>query len=53
MVGANQGHNKEVGDILYNKIYLKELNEPIVICSHRTYNKFIDKITKEGLKNVM
>jgi len=44
MVGANQGHNKDV--------LLEELKEPIDLCVHGTYNKFIDQITKEGLKTM-
>lgn len=52
MIGANQGHNKEVGELIDNDILMEELKEPIDLCVHGTYNKFIDQIMKEGLKTM-
>jgi len=52
MIGANQGHNKDVGELIDNDILLEELKEPVDKCVHGTYNKFIDQIMKEGLKTM-
>lgn len=50
MVGANQGHKKEIGELLDNNSLMEELKEGLDLCVHGTYNNFIDKIIKEGLK---
>ena len=50
MVGANQGHSKEIGDKIDNEKLMVKITNPIDLCVHGTYSNVIDEIKNTGLK---
>lgn len=52
MIGANQGHSKEIGDRINDSELLEPINKPLELCVHGTYKKFINKILETGLKTM-
>jgi len=52
MIGANQGHSKEIGNKINTSKLMEKLTEPIELCIHGTYEKFIDSIKKTGLNKM-
>ena len=52
MVGANQGHSKEIGDKIDNDKLMEKITVPVDLCVHGTYSNVIDEIKKSGLKRM-
>jgi 2'-phosphotransferase len=52
MIGANQGHSKEIGDTIDNKKLMVKITKPIDLCVHGTYSNVIKEIKKYGLKTM-
>lgn len=52
MIGANQGHSKEIGDKINTLKLMEKITEPIELCVHGTYKKFINSIKKTGLNKM-
>lgn len=52
MIGANQGHSKEIGSKINTSKLMKKITEPIELCVHGTYKKFINEIKKSGLSRM-
>lgn len=52
MIGANQGHSKEIGDKIDNEKLMTKITTPIDLCVHGTYSKVINQIKKTGLKTM-
>lgn len=50
MIGANQGHSKEIGDKINSEKLMKKITTPLDLCVHGTYTNVIDEIKKSGLK---
>jgi 2'-phosphotransferase len=50
MIGANQGHSKEIGDKINSEKLMKKIEEPLNLCVHGTYIDVIEEIKKTGLK---
>ena len=51
-IGANQGHSKDVGEKISTDKLMELITEPVDLCVHGTYSKFIDSIKKTGLKSM-
>ena len=52
MIGANQGHSKEIGNKINTSKLMEKLTEPLELCIHGTYTKFINSIKKTGLNKM-
>jgi 2'-phosphotransferase len=52
MIGANQGHSKEIGDKINTSKLMEKITKPVELCVHGTYKKFIDSIKKTGLNKM-
>lgn len=52
MIGANQGHSKEIGNRINTSKSMKKLTEPLELCVHGTCTKFINSIKKTGLNKI-
>jgi 2'-phosphotransferase len=49
MIGANQGHSKEIGGQINANKLMEKITEPVELCIHGTYVKFINSIKQSGL----
>lgn len=49
-IRANQGHSRNVGELLNDDELLEEIKVPLPICVHGTFRKFISFIETQGLK---
>ena len=52
MIGANQGHSKEIGEQIDTNKLMEKITKPVELCIHGTYTKFIDSIKKYGLNKM-
>lgn len=52
MIGANQGHSKEIGEKINTKKLMEKITEPVELCVHGTYKKFINSIKQSGLNKM-
>ena len=52
MIGANQGHSKEIGDAINTDKLMVKITKPVDLCIHGTYSNVIDEIKKLGLKTM-
>lgn len=52
MIGANQGHSKEIGDKINTSKLMEKITKPVELCVHGTYTKFINSIKKTGLNKM-
>jgi len=52
MIGANQGHSKEIGEQINTDKLMEKITEPVELCVHGTLNKFINSIKKSGLNKM-
>lgn len=52
MIGANQGHSKEIGKKINFDKLMEKITEPIELCVHGTYSKFINSIKQTGLNKM-
>lgn len=52
MIGANQGHSKEIGSKINASKLMEKITEPVELCVHGTYRKFINDIKKSGLRQM-
>jgi 2'-phosphotransferase len=50
MIGANQGHGKEIGSQISDNKLMELITVPVELCVHGTYKKVINEIKKTGLK---
>lgn len=50
MIGANQGHSKDIGSKIDNTQLMELIIEPVELCIHGTYSNIIEEIKKYGLK---
>lgn len=50
MIGANQGHSKEIGDKIDSEKLMEKITTPLNLCVHGTYSNVIEEIKKTGLK---
>ncbi len=50
MIGANQGHSKDIGSQIDNTKLMKLITEPYDLCIHGTNLNVIEEIIKNGLK---
>lgn len=50
MIGANQGHSTAIGNEINTSKLMKKIVEPLELCIHGTYRKYIDSIQQTGLK---
>jgi 2'-phosphotransferase len=52
MIGANQGHSKEIGEQINTDKLMEKITEPVELCVHGTYTKFINSIKQSGLNKM-
>lgn len=52
MIGANQGHSKEIGEQINSDKLMEKITEPVELCVHGTYSKFINSIKQTGLSKM-
>jgi len=52
MIGANQGHSKDIGNKINNDKLMERITKPFDLCVHGTYSNIIDEIKKTGLKTM-
>jgi RNA:NAD 2'-phosphotransferase (TPT1/KptA family) len=52
MIGANQGHSISIGNKIDNSKLMKKITQPVELCVHGTYSKFINSIKKTGLNRM-
>ena len=52
MIGANQGHSKEIGNKIDSEQLMTRITKPVELCVHGTYSKAINKIKESGLKTM-
>jgi len=52
MIGANQGHSKEIGEKINTDKLMEKITEPVELCVHGTYSKFINSIKQSGLNKM-
>lgn len=50
MIGANQGHSKDIGAKIDNSKLMERIVSPVDLCVHGTYKKIISTILETGLK---
>lgn len=51
-IKANQGHSKEVGDLIEDETALLPITEPLPFCAHGTEKRFLSSIREHGLKRM-
>lgn len=52
MIGANQGHSKEIGEQINTDKLMEKITEPVELCVHGTFTKFINSIKQSGLNKM-
>jgi 2'-phosphotransferase len=52
MIGANQGHNSLIGTKINTSKLMEKITEPVELCVHGTYTKFINLIKETGLNRM-
>lgn len=52
MIGANQGHSKEIGAAINSAKLMEKITTPLELCVHGTYTKFIKSIKESGLNKM-
>ena len=52
MIGANQGHSSSIGNKIDTSKLMEKIIEPIDLCVHGTYTKFINSIKETGLNKM-
>lgn len=52
LIGANQGHSKDIGSKIDNNQLMKIITKPLDLCVHGTNLNVIEEIKKTGLKTM-
>lgn len=52
MIGANQGHSSSIGNKIDTSKLMEKITEPVELCVHGTYTKFINSIKETGLNKM-